>query len=46
MIKHIVCFKIKEKFKDQFNNESSKNIEVLDMMEENAKNDKSEAKLI
>ena len=37
---------IKEKFKDQFSDTSSKNIEILDIIEENAKNDKSEVKLI
>lgn len=37
---------LKEKFKDQYNHEESKNIEILDMLEEEAKNDKSEVKLI
>ena len=37
---------IKEKFSDQFEKEESKEIEILDMFEEEAKNEKSEVKLI
>ena len=42
----VIIPSIKEKFSDQFDNESSKNIEILDLYDEEVSNNKSEVKLI